>query len=165
MITTQSTTPSSPTTSAPNSAFLVRPVTPTVTLSGEMPKQEAKVEQVKGEPVATDATKEVPVDIYEAHRGHPYIADILEVTSEYGKTGLEKEMKSINDYILEKISSQQLKPTKDTYRSIFQSIEAEMGLDVNLRSDIKTSRIAKYIAILSEESKLAQERKRIISGK
>lgn len=151
----QSTAESSATTASP---FLVRSVS---IPSGEAPTvPSVPIVNEAGTP-ATEATEAVPIDIYEEHRGRPYIADLLDLSSDYGKSGLEGELKDIDSYVLAKIAEDQLKPSKESYQSVLRTIESDLGLDPNLRSDIRARKVADYIRIITEQTKLEQERRKL----
>lgn len=147
--------------SATSSPFLVRSIS---IPSGEAPVATASpIVNEAGTPV-TEAKEAVPVDIYEEHRGRPLVADLFDMSSDYGKSGLEGELKSIDTYVLNKMIVDQLKPSRDAYQSILRSLEGELNLDPNMRSDIKAKKMADYIRIITEETNLQAERRKLINA-
>lgn len=107
-----------------------------------------------------DADKDLPVFLYASKFNRPYAVDyfglkpniMVQLDGE-----LTMKLNTIDSFVLEQIAKDNLAPSKESYKEIVSKIEKVLGIDPNLNSKEKVTRlfgiISMYRMVHSKQSK------------
>lgn len=133
-----------------STSFTLRPLATSTPVADLKPGKPA-------EAVAEGDKSEAPIDMYEAKWGRPFLADL------YDMSGLgdfaKDELSEVDTYILSEIRDRGLTPTKQSYQALLAEVESKVGLNPNLKFDIKLQKLRSYVEIIQRQKNLDLRRK------
>lgn len=141
-----------------NNTNFVRPVAVPETPASALVASEVRM----AEKLVDQPREEAPIDLYREQWDRPYISDLL------GMAGLEKDYQEhldvVDKYIISQIQDRQLKPSKDSYKSVLAEIELKLSLDPNLNYDAKLSKLSSYITLINQQNRIELTKKLLEYG-
>lgn len=95
---------------------------------------------------------------YEADAGHPYIAEYFDIKNVYSDPSFSKEVKNIDSFLKDKVSSKQLDDKVDSIKSYLREAEKKAGVD---KTETNATKLVKINAFINMQREIAEAKRQM----